>query len=361
MRTFVHTSTPSRVIFGAGVVGRLGEEAARLGARRVLLVSGPSRRSTDRLRDALGPLLVAEFAGATMHAPVEITEQALAVVREHDVDCLVAIGGGTATGLAKAVAARTGLPQVIVPTTYAGSEVTSVLGETADGRKTTRSSPDLLPETVLYDVDLTLGLPVDLSITSAVNALAHAVEALYSPQANVLIDAVAHAAIGLIVPALPVVAEEPADGAARADLLEGAWLAGTCLAAAGMGLHHKLCHVLGGSFGLSHAPTHTVVLPHATAFNAPAVPEVMAGIAAAMGVPDAPSGLADLIGSLGGPTSLRELGMAEVDLREAARLAVATPYPNPRPVDAELLDALLRDAWHGRRPGAGGTARLPRR
>ncbi|ASO20374.1 alcohol dehydrogenase class IV [Actinoalloteichus hoggarensis] len=352
MRGFVHSSTPSRVIFGAGVVDGLGAEAARLDARRVLVLSGPSRRSVDRIRGALGTLFVAEFTGARMHAPVAVTEQALAVAREHEVDCLVAVGGGTATGLAKAVAARTGLPQLIVPTTYAGSEVTSVLGETANGRKTTRSSPGLLPETVLYDVDLTLGLPVDLSIASGVNAVAHAVEALYSPQVNALIDAVAHAAIGLIVPALAAVAARPADRSTRADLLEGAWLAGTCLASADMGLHHKLCHVLGGSFGLPHAPAHTVVLPHVIAFNAHAVPDVTAGIAATMGVPDAAAGLAELIGTLGGPTSLRELGMAEVDLTEAARLAVVAPYPNPRPVDAAVLETLLRDAWHGRTPDA---------
>jgi protocatechuate 3,4-dioxygenase beta subunit len=262
----------------------------------------------------------------------------------------VAVGGGSTTGLAKALALRTDLPQLILPTTYAGSEVTPVLGETQDGRKTTVASPAILPETVVYDVEFTLGLPVGLSVTSAVNAMAHAVEALYAPQANPVIDAMALDAIALSARALPALVAEPSDTAARADLLRAAWLAGTCLGSVGMGLHHKLCHTLGGAFDLAHAATHTVILPHAMAYNAPAARDAMSRIADALGVPDAPSGMFDLITSLGGPTSLRELGMAEADLPQAARLAVATPYPNPRELTPTGIESLLRDAWQGRRP-----------
>ncbi|GAX54861.1 maleylacetate reductase and hydroxyquinol 1,2-dioxygenase domain-containing protein [Streptomyces olivochromogenes] len=351
MRNFVYTSHPSRIVFGTGTVGQVREEVERLGCFRVLLLSTPSvAKAAARVRDVLGDVIVAEFDGATMHTPVDVTERALDVLREHSADCLVAVGGGSTTGLAKALALRTDLPQLILPTTYAGSEVTPVLGETQDGRKNTVASPAILPETVVYDVEFTLGLPVGLSVTSAVNAMAHAVEALYAPQANPVIDAMALDAIALSARALPALVAEPSDTEARADLLRAAWLAGTCLGSVGMGLHHKLCHTLGGAFDLAHAATHTVILPHAMAYNAPAARYAMTRIAGALGVPDAPSGMFDLITSLGGPTSLRELGMAEADLPQAARLAVATPYPNPRELTAGGIESLLGDAWQGRRP-----------
>ena len=338
------------VVFGSGTVNRVGERVRRLGASRVLLISSPSGRAVGLMREVLGDLLVAEFAGAIPHTPVEVTERALRLAREHSVDCLVAIGGGSTTGLAKALAVRTGLPQVIVPTTYAGSEVTSVLGETEDGHKATRSGPEILPETVVYDVDLTLGLPVAVTVTSAVNAMAHAVETLYAPEVDAATEEKAMKAITLIARALPVVAATPTDTEARGDLLRAARLAGECLGAVGMGLHHKLCHTLGGSFGTPHAATHTVVLPHVMAYNAPAVPEVMLRVAEAMRTDDAARGVHDLVVSVDGPTSLRQLGMAEADLARAAGLATAKAYPNPRGPEREGVETLLVDAWHGRRP-----------
>ncbi|GHF16033.1 alcohol dehydrogenase [Amycolatopsis deserti] len=354
MRGFVYSAHPARVVFGSGTVAQVREEVARLGGTRVLLLSSPPLHDAAQpVRDALGPLLAGEFDGAAMHTPVEVTEQALDVLAEHEADCLVAIGGGSTTGLAKALAVRTGLPQVILPTTYAGSEVTPVLGETENGRKTTRSSPAILPETVIYDVDLTLGLPVAVSVTSGINAMAHAVEALYSPQANPIVDGMALDAIARIARSLPTLVADPFDVDARADLLQAAWLAGTCLATVGMSLHHKLCHTLGGSFDLPHAETHTVILPHAMAYNAPAAPEVMTRIAAALGAPDAPSGVYDLIVRCGGPTSLHELGMSLDDVPRAAELATAKPYPNPRELTREGIEELLRQAWHGERPGGG--------
>ncbi|MGW3148233.1 maleylacetate reductase and hydroxyquinol 1,2-dioxygenase domain-containing protein [Streptomyces sp. NPDC001177] len=351
MRTFVYTSHPSRVVFGAGTADRLPDEVRRLGASRVLLLSSPPlAQASARVREALAGLVAAEFDGAVMHTPVDVTERALTVLREAGADCLVAVGGGSTTGLSKALALRTGLPQLIVPTTYAGSEVTPVLGETRDGRKMTQSSPAILPETVVYDVDFTLSLPPAMSLTSGVNALAHAVEALYSADANPVTDGLALDAVSRIARALPRLAADPADRQTRADLLHAAWLAGTCLATVGMGLHHKLCHTLGGSFDLPHAETHTVVLPHAMAYNAPAVPDVMRRIADALGVADAPGGVYDLIASLGGPTSLRDLGMPESGPARAAELATATPYPNPRELTTEGITELLTGAWHGRRP-----------
>ncbi|GEC03518.1 alcohol dehydrogenase [Streptomyces spinoverrucosus] len=351
MRTFVHTSHPARVLFGSGTVGDLADEVRRLGGSRVLLLSSPPlAEASARVRDALGALVAAEFDGATMHTPTGVTEAALVVLKEAGADCLVSVGGGSTTGLSKALALRTDLPQVVVPTTYAGSEVTPVLGETRDGHKVTRSSAAILPETVVYDVDFTLSLPLPMSITSGVNAMAHAVEALYSADADPVTDRRTLDAITLIGRALPRLAADPADREARADLLQAAWLAGACLATVGMGLHHKLCHTLGGSFGLPHAETHTVILPHAMAYNAPAAPDAMRRIARALDVPDAPSGVYDLIAALGGPTSLRGLGMPEPELGRAAELAVATPYPNPRELTAQGIEGLLADAWHGRRP-----------
>lgn len=350
-QNFTYTANPARVVFGAGTRAAVADEVARLGGSRVLLVSGPRMpAAAASVREALGPLLVAEFDGAAMHTPVEVTEKALRVAREHSVDCVVAIGGGSTTGLAKALAIRTDLPQLILPTTYAGSEVTPALGETRDGAKTTRSDPAILPETVVYDVELTLGLPVDLTVCSAINALAHAVEALYAPQANPVVDQLALDAIARVGRALPRLAADPRDLDVRTDLLQAAWLAGTCLGTVGMGLHHKLCHTLGGTLGLPHAQTHTVLLPHTMAYNAPAVPEVMARIAAALGVADAPSGVFDLITRCGGPTSLRGIGMADNDIPRIAEAAVATPYPNPRELTASGIAELLRAAWEGDRP-----------
>lgn len=351
MRSFVHSSHPSRVVFGAGTIDQVRAEVERLGGTRVLVLAGPrGGEAARRVRSVLGSLVVARFDGAAMHTPVDVTERALEMLRAAGADCLVAVGGGSTVGLSKALALRTDLPQVVLPTTYAGSEVTPVLGETDGGRKVTQKSPAVLPETVIYDVELTTGLPVALSVTSAVNALAHAVEALYSPDANPVTDGMARDAVAGIAAALPSVVAEPTDLEARADLLRSAWLAGICLGTVGMGLHHKLCHTLGGTFGLPHSETHTVLLPHAMAYNAPAAPEAFATIARALGVPDAPAGVFDLVAGLSGPTSLRELGMAEADLARAADLAVAQPYPNPRELERDGILELLTDAWHGRRP-----------
>lgn len=353
MREFVHTGRAGRTVFGAGTLKRLPDEVRALGCSRAVVLSTPGRAAVaGRVRDLLGGLAAGSFDGAAMHTPVEVTQRALEVVRALGADCLISVGGGSSTGLAKALAARTGLPQIAVPTTYAGSEVTPVLGETAEGVKKTRSEPAIQPDTVLYDVELTLSLPVATSVTSGVNALAHAVEALYSPAADPLTDAAAAEAIGLLGRALPGIARDPGDRAARADALRGAWLAGVCLSSVPMGLHHKLCHTLGGSFGLPHAETHTVVLPHAMAYNAPAAPEAMRRVARALDVPDAPTGVYDLIAALGGPLSLSGLGLREQDLDRATRLATAAPYPNPREVTAPGMRALLSEALHGARPDA---------
>jgi maleylacetate reductase len=359
MRSFTYNAQPARVVFGSGTAAAIADEVARLERARVLLLGSPLLVDVvAAVQNSLGSLVVARFDDAAMHTPTEVTARALEIAKAHAVDCIVSVGGGSTTGLSKALAARAGYDQVIVPTTYAGSEVTPVLGETEDGVKTTRSSAEILPEVVVYDVDLTLGLPADLTLTSAINSLAHAVEALYSPEANPVIDDMALQAISGITRALPVVMDNLGDRDARAELLQAAWLAGACLASVGMGLHHKLCHTLGGSFDLPHAATHTAMLPHTMAYNAPAAPVAMARIAEAMRVPDAAGGVFDLVSTLGGPVSIVELGFARSDIDRAAELATAKPYPNPRELTRDGITALLDDACAGRRPG--GSTRFPR-
>ncbi|WP_433799858.1 maleylacetate reductase and hydroxyquinol 1,2-dioxygenase domain-containing protein [Actinomycetospora sp. CA-084318] len=354
MTRFEYTAQPARIVFGPGRLDDVAAEVARLGRTRALVLATPGRAAFgDRVEKALGDLAVGRFDGTAMHTPVEVTVRALEELQRVDADCVVAVGGGSATGLAKALAVRTGVDQVILPTTYAGSEVTALLGETENGRKTTRTDPAILPETVIYDPELSADLPRPIAVTSAVNALAHAVEALYSPDANPVVDSLALDAVEVLAAGLRRLADGTDDLDARSDLLRGAWLAGTCLGVAGMGLHHKLCHTLGGSFDLPHASTHTVVLPQAMAYNADAAPEAMARIAARLGVPDAPTGVYDLVVAAGGPTSLRELGMPEDGLDRAVELATARPYPNPAPLTREGMTELLRRAWAGERPPSG--------
>lgn len=345
--TFDYTSAAVKVLFGAGRLADVANAVEGLGGRRCLVLSTPGRENLARdVETRLGGLAAAVFPGARMHTPVGVTENAMTVVASEGIDCLVAIGGGSTIGLAKAIAWRTGLPQVAIPTTYAGSEMTAVLGETAEGKKTTRRSGEVRPEVVIYDVDLTLTLPPRTSAVSGMNAMAHAVEALYAENRNPVLTLLAEDAIRTLAGGLPGIIDDPSDRAARTEALYGAWLCGMCLEA-GVALHHKLCHVLGGAFDLPHAETHAVVLPYAVAYNASAAPDAMARIARALGTGDAVSGLIDLERRIGTPRSLREIGMPEEGIDRAARSVAANPYWNPRPMDEDALRDLLRAAWAG--------------
>ena len=351
LENFVFDGLPMRVVFGDGTLSALPAEVDRLGCKRVLVLCTPEQRDQAAMVAAqLGARAVGVFHQATMHTPVTVTETALLVVRERDVDGVVSVGGGSTTGLGKAIALRTDLPQVAIPTTYAGSEMTPILGETKDGEKITQRTRKVLPETTIYDVSLTLTLPASISATSGMNAIAHAVEALYAEERNPIISLMAEAAIGALARALPAIITDPQDREARREALYGAWLCGVALGSVGMALHHKLCHVLGGSFDLPHAPTHTVVLPHAVAYNAPGAPEAMARVARALGTPDAATGLYDLAIRLHAPVALSAIGMKEADIERAVTLAAARPYPNPRPLEEKPLRRLLENAFFGRRP-----------
>jgi alcohol dehydrogenase class IV len=351
MQPFSYTALPGKVIFGFGVLAQVADEIRALGCSRALLLSTPQQvDQVRRLEAQLGELAVGLFPEATMHTPVDVTERALAMAKAVRADCTVALGGGSTTGLGKAIAVRTDLPQIVIPTTYAGSEATPILGETQGGLKTTRRDMKILPEVIVYDVDLTMTLPPGLTVTSGMNAIAHAAEGLYAKDANPIISMIAEDGVRAIARALPAIIADPSDREGRSDALYGAWACGVTLGAVGMSLHHKLCHTLGGTFDLPHAETHTVVLPHAMAYNAPAAPEAMARLARAIGADNAPQGLFDLAKSLGAPTSLKQLGMPEEGLDKVVDLALSNPYWNPRPLEREPLRKLVEDAFHGRRP-----------
>lgn len=351
MYPFIYNSLPSRVIFGHGTLAKTAEEIQALGCSRALVLTTPGQRAAGaNLVHQLGPLAAGLYDRATMHTPVDVTQDATAFTRQVEADCIVALGGGSTIGLGKAIALHTDLPQIAIPTTYAGSEATPIIGQTEHGLKTTQRTLKVLPEVILYDVDLTLNLPVAISVASGMNAIAHAVEALYSKDANPLISMLAEQGIAAIGRAIPRIYSNPFDPEARSDALFGAWACGTCLGAVGMSIHHKLCHTLGGSFNLPHAETHTVVLPHATAYNAGAAPEAMVRIARALGVENAAKGLFDLAAKHGAPTSLAELGMRDSDVSRAAEIACASPYWNPRPIEPIAIHQLIECAFKGLRP-----------
>ena len=355
MQSFVYNALPSRVIFGSGTISRLKSEIERAGCKRALLLSTPEQAdSLNKIAQSLGPLAAGTFTQAAMHTPNGVTERALSQVLECSADCTISFGGGSSTGLGKAIALRTDLTQIAVPTTYAGSEVTPIIGETKDGVKVTQRTLKVLPEIVIYDVDFTVSLPQRLSVTSGTNAIAHAVEALYAEDRNPVISMMAEQAIGAMGRALPAIVANPKDREARAEALYGAWLCGVCLGSVGMALHHKLCHVIGGAFDLPHADTHTVILPYAMAYNAKAAPDADAAVARALGGSDGTSALVNLAERLGSPRSLKSLGMPEAGIDRAADLAVQNPYWNPRPIERAAVRALIAAAWAGDTPKALG-------
>jgi len=345
---FTFDALPTRVVFGAGCFARLAEEVDRLDAKRVLLVGTRGRaKLLQRAKELLGDRMAGTFDEAVVHVPAEVAERARAVIKAAGADSIVTIGGGSAIGVAKAVAFTTSLPIVAVPTTYSGSEVTPIWGLTQGGVKETRRDSRVQPRTVIYDPELTLNLPVPVSAASGMNAIAHCVEAMYAPDANPITTLMAEEGIRSLGSALPAVVDAPEEINARTRALYGAWLGGTVLGTVQMGLHHKLCHTLGGSFDLPHAETHAVLLPYTAEYNAPAAVDAMSRIAGALGVSHAPVGLFELGRRLGTPRSLAELGMREEDLDRAAKIAVERPYPNPRSVTREGVLSLLRRAFEG--------------
>ena len=352
---FVYQGLPSRVVFGAGSLASLPAEMDALQAQRALVLCTPEQRaSAERVVALLGARAAGVFDRAVMHVPIETASEAREEARRLGADCAVAIGGGSTTGLGKAIALDSGLPILAIPTTYAGSEMTPIYGITEAGLKKTGRDLRVLPRTVIYDPELTMSLPVQMSVTSGINAIAHAAEGLYSVDSNPIMDLMAEEGITALGRALPVIVKNARDMDARADALYGAWLCGTVLGHVGMALHHKLCHTLGGSFNLPHAETHTVVLPHALAYNAAAAPQAMQRIARALGRDDgnAAQAVFDLAKANGAPVALRDIGMKGEDLDRACDIALQNQYPNPRPLERAALRQLFQDAFDGVRPVA---------
>lgn len=351
---FVYNVLPGRVVFGVGSLSKLAGEVKALGIERALVLATPPQRDqAAEVAKLLDGLCVGIYDKAVMHVPIETAREARDEVRRLKVDGTVAVGGGSTTGLAKAIALELGTPIVAIPTTYAGSEMTSIWGLTEGGVKRTGRDPKVLPRTVIYDPTLLVTLPAEITGPSGMNAIAHCVEALYAVDGNPILDMMAEEGIRAVARGLVQAIKAPGDLGARSDTLYGAWLAGTCLAGSSMALHHKLCHTLGGSFNLPHAEVHTIILPHAAAYNAPAAPEAMARVARALGVEgpaNAAGAIYDLAKSCGAKLCLSDIGMREADLDKATDLALAAPYPNPRPLERSAIRKLLDDAYHGRRP-----------
>ena len=381
----MHVGLPSRTVFGAGSLDTLEREVDRLDAKRVLVLCTPRQRLlAEAVAQRLGARVAGIFDQAVMHVPIETAAAARAAAQELGADGSVAIGGGSTIGLAKALAlpadvlaaasggaaiAGVAVPAMIaIPTTFSGSEMTPIYGVTAAGQKKTGRDARVMAKTIIYDPVLLENLhrPA-IAGPSGMNAIAHCAEALYAEDANPITSLMAEEGMRALAASLPkIVAGAVGVGSgpivpgaradARAEALYGAWLAGSCLGAVGMALHHKLCHTLGGSFNLPHAETHTIVLPHALRYNREAAPEAMARMSRALtaagpGGADPAARLHDLARALGAP--LRDCGSSACPagaLDQAAELALRNPYYNPRPLELSAIRQLLQDAWEGRRP-----------
>lgn len=348
---FDHLTLGQRVLFGSGLASEhVAAEVDRLQASKVMVIASKSARKlaeevTARINVSLW------HDEVIMHVPVDIAAYAREAAEGSSIDLIVCVGGGSTTGLAKAVALTTGIPIVAVPTTYSGSEATNVWGLTEGSRKTTGTNDRVLPTTVVYDASLTLSLPADLSISSGLNGMAHCIDSLWSPRADPINAALAGEGIRALAAGLTAIAANLTDTDGREQTLYGAYLAAVAFSSAGSGMHHKICHVLGGMFNLPHAQTHAAVLPYVLAFNVSDAPEVAERISTALGATDALKGLQDLRKTLDAPHALADFGFTEANIDEAVQVALpAIPATNPRPVTQATLTNLLRAALRGDDP-----------
>ena len=309
MRPFTYQVLPGRVVFGFGTITQLPAELDALGASRVVLISDDMAKSeADEIEADLGNRVVGRIGAIQPHVPIEEVEAARRLTDESRADAVVTIGGGSTTGVGKAIVLETEVSFLAIPTTYAGSEMTPIYGITAGEVKRTGRDSRVKPRTVIYDVDLTLGLPKEVTAGSTMNALAHCVEALYAQERSPIITIMALEGVRALQRGSVVVAGEPTNPDGRSDLLYGAFLAGASLGAVGMAIHHRICHVLGGTFGLAHGDANAVILPHVVAYNRESEPEVMAALGDALEVADPALGLFELAEALGAPTNLADLG-----------------------------------------------------
>jgi alcohol dehydrogenase class IV len=346
---FTWQASASRVIFREGALDDVAAEVERAGGSRILLVGGgaPVADAFSRLRERLGARVVAAIGEAAQHVPAE--SASLAAARAHDsgADIVVTLGGGSATGLGKAVAVACNVPLVAVPTTYAGSEMTPVWGRTEGGRKVTARDERALPAAVIYDPALYRGMPPRLAAASGMNALAHCLEALWLPTTSPMTAALAELGVRRLISGLPWVVADTDDIHAHGETLVGACLAGLSFAQAGSGIHHRTCHVLGGGWNLPHAETHAVVLPHSTALAASRSEEVRQRLSDALGASDPALRVFSLLDQLELPRSLAAIGLPESALTEAAARVLTASHDDPLADDASVT-AMLAAAYAGR-------------
>ena len=343
--SFVHDAVPQRVVFAKGAVARVADEAERLGLKHALVIATPGSgaRLGSRIVELLGERAVGLHAHAVIHVPKAVAEGGLAAAREANADGLVCVGGGAAIGLAKAIALAIGLPILAVPTTYSGSETTSIWGTTEGDRKTTGRDPRVVPRTIIYDPDLTLGLPAAVTAASGMNAIAHCVGAPWAPERTPVSVALAGEALRRFAVHLPRAVADGNDRAARAECLIAAWLAGSVLTA-GSWLQHKLAHVLGG-FGLPHAEAHAIILPHVTRFNLAAGGPERDWLARTLGGDDPAATLHALLRGFPIPHRLRDVGFDQAKIPDAAGQIAALAITHPRRVTSEDAAALLQAAY----------------
>jgi maleylacetate reductase len=347
---FVHDYIAPRVVFGPQSIVQLSEEIALLECKNALIITTPDQRELGEQIACLVPGKVAGvFNGAVMHVPAAVAEDASGIAKACGADSFIVVGGGSTTGLGKILALWLSLPVIAIPTTYAGSEMTPIWGITEDKLKKTGRDRKVMPRTVIYDPTLSEGLPVGISVTSSINAIAHAAEGLYAKEMNPLLAEMAKQGISAISQAIPEIVKSSRNSKARSDALYGAWLCGSVLGNVSMALHHKLCHTLGGTYNLPHAEMHTVMLPHTMAFNLPAVPAARDALKEALNCKNVPETLFDLALNNGAPVSLKELGMKYADLEVVCDLALKDQYPNPRALERSAVYKLLQDAYLGNR------------
>jgi maleylacetate reductase len=343
--SFIHDVAPQRVVFACGALKSVGDEAERLGLARVLVVATPGSgaRLGKNVVDLLGPRAAALHAQAVIHVPKAVAEAGLAAARSAQADGLVAVGGGSAIGLAKIMARDTGLPIMALPTTYSGSETTTIFGISDGMRKVTGRDIKVLPRTIIYDPDLTLGLPPAVSAASGMNAMAHCVESLWADGRTPITQALASEAMRRFAKNLPAVVADGADRNARGECLIAAWLSGSVLSVSN-GLQHKLAHVLGG-LGLPHAEAHAIVLPHVARFNLAAAPEAKGRLAEALGSDDPAQAVAAMLHAFPIPRRLREIGFDSGKIDFVAGEIAAQSIKAPRPASAADVRELLQAAY----------------
>ena len=351
--SFVINPSHSRVVFGTGAAGQLADEVSALGVSRAMIVCTPGAANRAQpFADALGDACAGLFTDVQTHVPQAVVEAALDKFTALDADCLVTFGGGSSIDTGKPLAVETGCPVIAIPTTYSGAEMTANYGIVIDGQKKPHRDERAFARVVIYDPALTAGLPPYITAISGMNSLAHCVEALYPEQPHPVAALLAEEGARALVEGLPASVTAPGDMDARARALYGAYLAGTVVTLVGIAIHHRTCHVLGGTYGLAHGDANSVILPQATAFNAPAAPQAMAALARALGTDDPAAAIFDLAQSMGAPTDLESLGMRETDLDDAAKRAIENTAYNPQPLEFGPVREMLQNAYEGNRPSA---------